>query len=886
MELLYVLIVIALIIYIRRYKMPEKILYTGFRDLSRGLYTQTDPTRQPADALQEATNVIYEENAWHRKRGRSVYNATYMHATEEVRGLFTFRTTGADSLLAICNGSFFKTTGDGAMGSALTMPDGTAIAMAATDFDVYAPLYDSRLWIFTGDITDYPYIYNGTNIMDTARTATGTADSGSTTTLVDNALTQAEDYWNGLPLKLIDATDGTVWYTWVTNFTAADDTVTFSPAAPFTVAAGDTYTLGRASHNELNGKYAIVFKERIFCAVGNAIYFTLPYYPMEYLEGGTLNILYPGKDDGELITGLVALDNYLIVFKPHNIYAFLIVGDKDSWNCIKVRGTNSDKGAVWHRTIDAGFGGLIYMSHDGVYVLDRSLNVNCVSRNIDPTIQALVQSRSTDISTGGPTLVTKIDTSQADFDAGTKTNIDTATVSGTFRVAKTTEAVQQEYITGQDEQEKLTNQLNYGQSFKPSISCIATKIEIYIKKAGSPTQDVTVYLYSDNNNSPVGGNVLSSGVIAKADIGTSYAWETANITDVNLVANTRYWICPMSLSDLNNYIAWGVDSTAATYANGNYWNSITGNNTNYDFLFKVYEQHYQATSNLISQIHDLGAVPTQWSIFDATETLNGCTIAWTVRSDDDSGMASPTAWTAVENGGIPSITLQRYVQWKGTLTPTNTATPVVNDVTIRAYTGSTTSVHAACGKVYKKAYWLSVIDTGDTVNSCIYWLDEDAILYEQKERWAKLDNIYAYYFTIFNDQLISGSVGGTGLGGFLYYEDVGTADLGTDFTATLITKKDDFQLANPEYSDRDKVFLKLYCKYKSNVTSSLYYKVDEDDWSSALSLSARADTGTDVESFSGLQTGRFLTLKWSQAVADGILQFHGVDVSCIVKPRI
>jgi len=854
--------------------MQDKVLYP-FRDLSGGLYTATDPTRQSPDTLQTLTNMKYDNHVWRRKGGRAKYNSSAMHATEEVRGLFTFATTGADSMLAVCNGSFFKTTGDGSMGSALTMPDATAVAMASANFDVYAPLYDSRLWIFTGDTSDYPYIYNETNVMDTARYATGTADSGTTTTLVDNALTQANDYWNGLPIKITDDTDGTVHYAWVTDFTAADDTVTFSPTCTFNIDASDTYSIGFSSHSEKNGKYAIVFKERIFCAVGNAIYFTLPYYPMEYIEGGTLNILYTGKDDGELITGLATLDNYLIVFKPHYIYAYLVVGDKDSWNCIKVRGTNSNKGTPWHRTIDAGFGGLVYMSYDGVYVLDRALNVNCISRNIDPTIRALAQSVS---NPGGMSVVTKIDTLKADFDAGTKTNIDTATESGTFRVALTTEAVDQSYTSGQDS-DASTEYDAYAQSFKPSINCITTKIEIYIKKVGSPSA-LTLYLKADNNNSP--GDTLVSATVAS--ITTSYDYRVANITDIKLTAGTRYWIYLPQIGDSSNHYHWGKDITSPTYTDGNFW--CTGGPLTSDALFKVYEQHYQSSSNLISQIHDLGAVPTNWAMFNATETLNGCTIAWTIRSDDDSGMASPTAFTAVENGGIPNITLQRYVQWKATLTPTNTATPVVSDVTVRAYIG--TAVIAPCAKVYDKAYWLSVIDTpeGDTTNSCIYWLDEEAVLYEQKERWAKLDGVYANYFTIFNDQLISGSVGGTGLGGFLYYEDTGTTDLGTDFTSELITKKDDFQLANPEYSDRDKVYLKIYVKYKSNVASSLYYKVDSGDWSSALSLSTKADTGTEVEYFSGLQTGRFLTLKWSQASADTELEIHGFDVDCLVKKRI
>jgi len=58
---------------------------------------------------------------------------------------------------------------------------------------------------------------------------TGTADSGSTTTLVDNALTEANDYWKGARVRF---TGGTLagQSRIITGFVAASDTITFSPA--------------------------------------------------------------------------------------------------------------------------------------------------------------------------------------------------------------------------------------------------------------------------------------------------------------------------------------------------------------------------------------------------------------------------------------------------------------------------------------------------------------------------------------------------------------------------------------------------------------------------------------------------------------------------------
>ena len=58
-----------------------------------------------------------------------------------------------------------------------------------------------------------------------------TADSGTTTTLVDAGLTQADDYWNGSLLVFRTGTNSGRTAI-VTDFDAASDTITFTPAVP------------------------------------------------------------------------------------------------------------------------------------------------------------------------------------------------------------------------------------------------------------------------------------------------------------------------------------------------------------------------------------------------------------------------------------------------------------------------------------------------------------------------------------------------------------------------------------------------------------------------------------------------------------------------------
>lgn len=92
-----------------------------------------------------------------------------------------------------------------------------------------------------------PWIFGGTecntdSLADlTSLTASGTADSGTTSTLTDNALTQADDYWNH---GRIEITKGSkTYYRKVKDFDAATDTVTLDVELPEAVDNTCTYVL-------------------------------------------------------------------------------------------------------------------------------------------------------------------------------------------------------------------------------------------------------------------------------------------------------------------------------------------------------------------------------------------------------------------------------------------------------------------------------------------------------------------------------------------------------------------------------------------------------------------------------------------------------------------
>ena len=92
-----------------------------------------------------------------------------------------------------------------------------------------------------------PWIFGGSECNTngyanlTVLKATGTADSGTTTTLVDNALTQADDYWN---CGEIEITKSSVkYYRKVKDFVAATDTIILDVEMPFAINNTCTYVV-------------------------------------------------------------------------------------------------------------------------------------------------------------------------------------------------------------------------------------------------------------------------------------------------------------------------------------------------------------------------------------------------------------------------------------------------------------------------------------------------------------------------------------------------------------------------------------------------------------------------------------------------------------------
>jgi len=105
-------------------------------------------------------------------------------------------------------------------------------------------LYDA---LFTKPIDDYQNIsITGLWGYQHEAPTTGTADSGTTSTLVDDALTQVDDYWNDYMLTITAGTNAGETRC-ITDFVASSDTITIDASTPFLKAIDNTsvYAINR-----------------------------------------------------------------------------------------------------------------------------------------------------------------------------------------------------------------------------------------------------------------------------------------------------------------------------------------------------------------------------------------------------------------------------------------------------------------------------------------------------------------------------------------------------------------------------------------------------------------------------------------------------------------
>jgi hypothetical protein len=139
------------------------------------------------------------------------------------------------------------------------------------------------------------------------------------------------------------------------------------------------------------------------------------------------------------------------------------------------------------------------------------------------------------------------------------------------------------------------SQSRRSQGFKVSRNAAISRVSLWLKKYGAPTDNLTVEIHTDSGGLPSGTVVTNgtSAVVAGASLALAYGYINFDfVTPPVLTAATQYHIVikRSGANDLANCYYWGIDSSSPTYADGTlgYYDG-TWHAEAYDGAFKVYD---------------------------------------------------------------------------------------------------------------------------------------------------------------------------------------------------------------------------------------------------------------------------------------------------------
>jgi len=118
-----------------------------------------------------------------------------------------------------------------------------------------------------------------------------------------------------------------------------------------------------------------------------------------------------------------------------------------------------------------------------------------------------------------------------------------------------------------------SNDSELAQSFEVTGSQTVGTVDLWLKKVGSPTGNLTVEIQTDSTGEPSGTAISNgtSGTVAASTLTTSYADITFTFgTPPSLSGSTTYWLVLKttdSASDFN-FVQWGADGSTPSYADG------------------------------------------------------------------------------------------------------------------------------------------------------------------------------------------------------------------------------------------------------------------------------------------------------------------------------
>jgi len=171
----------------------------------------------------------------------------------------------------------------------------------------------------------------------------------------------------------------------------------------------------------------------------------------------------------------------------------------------------------------------------------------------------------------------------------------------------------------------------------------------------------------------------------------------------------------------------------------------------------------------VSLSKDLGVAPQSWGNYGASYELNNQTVLFWMRSAaTEGGLASATWHQQFPGTVISNVTLNRWIEIRCTInTSLYSEFPVVYSIQIDYSLGENLS--APCAVVWKDNYWVNVAGSGSDINNIVYKYNKD-------NYWLVNTNKNNNIYMIDQNYLLSGT---SESDGYLRYNDMGLFEDGS-----------------------------------------------------------------------------------------------------------
>src|SRR6185437_11981040 len=308
--------------------------------------------------------------------------------------------------------------------------------------------------------------------------------------------------------------------------------------------------------------------------------------------------------------------------------------------------------------------------------------------------------------TATPTSSCFTDTTQADFQAGTASNVDLTTSPGDVKLATAAGTLDQQNTTVGGTGQIITTTTWYAQTFIPGVTGQITQIDadLFCSGCSGTNPAITIEIRTTSGGLPT-TTVLASTTIAGFSSGAGTFYSATFASPASLTTGTTYAIVARLLTDrTTGSYAW-LRSNNNQYANGA---RIDGTSCNsgtlactwtsqgQDFGFKTYmSTGFASSGDLTSSVKDSNPIlgrTANWTTLSWTATTPANTtvkfqVAGSNSASGPFNFVGPdtTAATFFTTSGasLSQFTGLRYLKYKAYLGTTNSsATPVLNDVQV------------------------------------------------------------------------------------------------------------------------------------------------------------------------------------------------------------